>query len=167
MQVNLEDIMIRNTLEPGDLGYVIYLHGSLYGQEHGYGIQFESYVAQGLCEFYSRYDPARDKVWICEHGRKIVAFLLLMHREGGAAQLRYFLVLPQYRGIGLGKRLMVLFMESLAERGYQSAYLWTTDELAAAASLYTRHGFTLTEEKVSAGFGKSLRERRYDLSCIR
>ena len=167
MRLNLEDITIRNTLEPGDLGYVIYLHGSLYGREYGYGIQFESYVAQGLCEFYSRYDPGKDRVWICQHGQRIVAFLLLMHREGGSAQLRYFLVQPEYRGLGLGTHLMELFMECLAERGYRSAYLWTTHELAAAASLYTRHGFTLTEEKESVGFGKPLREQRYDLSFIR
>ena len=47
---------------------------------------------------------------------------------------------------------------------YCSAYLWTVDELPAAASLYRRNGFKLTEEKPSAAFfGKPLREQRYDL----
>ncbi|MGH9966315.1 MAG: GNAT family N-acetyltransferase [Pyrinomonadaceae bacterium] len=94
---------------------------------------------------------------------KIIGFLLLMHRENNAAQLRYFLIDSQYRGIGLGKRLMDLYMEFLHRCEYRSSYLWTTHELTAAASLYKKYGFKLTEEKESSVFGKPLREQRYDL----
>ena len=59
---------------------------------------------------------------------------------------------------------MTLFVDFLKTCGYRSAYLWTTDELTTAARLYTRCGFTLTEEKESMAFGKSLTERRYDLA---
>jgi ribosomal protein S18 acetylase RimI-like enzyme len=163
MKVALEDIVIRNKLVPGDLGYVIYLHGSLYGREYGYGIQFETYVALGMHEFYKGYDPEKDRVWICEHTGRIIGFLLLMHRENNSAQLRYFLIRPEYRGIGLGKHLMQLFMDFFGERNYQTAFLWTTNELIVAASLYTRHGFVITAERQSTTFGKPLREQRYDL----
>lgn len=162
--IRIEDISIRNELVPGDLGSVIHLHGLLYGKEHGFGVVFETYVAQGICEFYHGYDPALDRVWICEHGGRAVGMLFLMHRDGGAAQLRYFLIRPEYRGIGLGKLLMERFMETLRGRGYRSAYLWTVQELAAAASLYRRHGFRLTEEKPSTAFGRPLIEHRYDLT---
>lgn len=163
MNVQLEDITIRNTLRPGDLGYVVYLHGLLYGKEYGYGITFEMYVALGLHEFYARYDPAKDRVWLCEHEKKIIGFLLLMDRGDDCAQLRYFLVSPEYRGVGLGAHLMQLFMRCLVERNFHSAYLWTTHELGTAAALYERHGFELSEEKPSTTFGKPLREQRYDL----
>ena len=166
-KTTLEDIRIRNDLRPGDLGYVIHLHGRLYGAEYGYGVAFEMYVADGLHEFYENYHRQKDRVWICEHHDQMVGFLLLMHRENNAAQLRYFLIEPEYRGIGLGKKLMDLYMEFFRSRGYQSSYLWTTHELDAAASLYKRHGFTLTEEKESTAFGKSLREQRYDLHLSR
>ncbi|MDH7460077.1 GNAT family N-acetyltransferase [Chitinophagaceae bacterium 26-R-25] len=159
----LDDITIRTDLKPGDLGYVIYRHGELYHSEYNYGISFETYVGAGLYEFYSNYDPALDRVWICEHQNKIVGFVLLMHRENNAAQLRYFLIEPEYRGIGLGKKLMELYIDFLKEKGYQSSYLWTTNELYSAASLYKRHGFELTEEKPSTAFGKPLIEQRYDL----
>jgi N-acetylglutamate synthase-like GNAT family acetyltransferase len=160
--VSLDDISIRTELKSGDIGYVIYLHGRLYAQEYGYGVQFENYVAKGLCEFYEKYGPEKSRFWVCEHNNCIIGSLLLMDR-GKAAQLRYFLIEPAYRGIGLGTRLLNLYMDFLRERDYQESYLWTTHELSTAAALYKRLGFQLTEEKESTVFGKPLREQRYDL----
>ena len=160
--ISLNDISIRTTLRPGDIGYVTYLHGALYAKEYSYGIQFESYVARGLCEFHERYNPERNRVWVCEHNDRMIGFLLLMDR-GDAAQLRYFLIEPEYRGIGLGSKLLNLYMDFLRGCGYRASYLWTTHELSPAASLYKKIGFQLTEEKESTVFGKSLREQRYDL----
>jgi peptidyl-dipeptidase Dcp len=162
--VTLSEIRIRNDLRPGDLGYVVHRHGVLYAAEYGYGLAFEAYVAAGLQEFHDRYDPSRDRVWVCEDQGRIVGFLLLMHRDSDAAQLRYFLIEPECRGIGLGKKLMGLYMDFLRACGYRSSYLWTTHELAAAASLYTRHGFRLAEERPSTAFGKALREQRYEVT---
>jgi peptidyl-dipeptidase Dcp len=160
--MNLNDITIRTDLRSGDLGYVVYRHGVLYSQEYGYGLSFEMYVAEGIAEFYRNYDPKLDGVWVCEHGEAIVGFLLLMHRDCSVAQLRYFYLEPEYRGAGLGKKLMGLYMEFLVSRNYRTSYLWTTNELDAAASLYMRHGFELTMEKESKSFGKPLLEQRYD-----
>ncbi|MBT1711170.1 GNAT family N-acetyltransferase [Fulvivirgaceae bacterium PWU5] len=164
MKINLEEIAIRIHFRPTDLGYVIYLHGKLYREEYGYGEAFEAYVSDGLFEFYKNYDPRVDRVWICEHQGRIVGFLLLMHRAHKTAQLRYFLLDREYRGIGLGRKLMDLYMSFLQEVGYSAAYLWTTDDLPAAAHLYMSYGFTLTEEKESMSFGIPLKERRYDLT---
>jgi N-acetylglutamate synthase-like GNAT family acetyltransferase len=160
--IQLGDINIRTELRPGDIGYVIYLHGYLYKKEYNYGIEFETYVALGLYEFYRQYDPQKDRAWICEHENKIIGFLLLMHR-GETAQLRYFILEPGYRGIGLGNKLMNLYMDYLKDRQYKSSYLWTTDELPASAHLYKKYGFKLTEEKHSNAFGKQVKEQRYDL----
>lgn len=165
-EITLNDISIRTDLRPGDIGYVIYLHANLYHKEYEFGISFEAYVAKGLYEFYEHYDPLRDRVWVCEHQNKIIGFLLLMHRENNTAQLRYFLLEPAYRGIGLGKKMMNLYMDHLRETGYQRSYLWTTNEQGAAALLYKRAGFILTEEKPSEAFGKPLYEQKYELKDI-
>ena len=61
--VSLNDISIRTDLRPGDIGYVTYMHGALYCREYNYGLQFESYVAKGLCEFYEKYSPERNRIW--------------------------------------------------------------------------------------------------------
>lgn len=160
--LRLDDIRIRTELKPGDMGYVTFMHGVLYKKEYGYGIQFENYVALGLSEFYQQYDSTTNRVWICEHDERMIGFMLLMNR-GKAAQLRYFIIEPDYRGIGLGKKLMELYMQFLNSCGYESSYLWTTHELPTAASLYLRHGFRLTDEKPSSAFGKHVTEHRYDL----
>jgi len=160
--ISLEDISIRTELRPGDIGYVTYMHGALYHKEYGYSLQFESYVAKGLCEFFEKYNPERNCIWACEHNNSMIGFLLLMDR-GQAAQLRYFLIDPEYRGIGLGSKLMKLYMDFLYECDYKESYLWTTHELDTAAFLYKRLGFNLTEQKESTAFGKPLTEQRYDL----
>jgi len=54
----MENIRIRTQLKPGDLGYVIYRHGKLYGEEYNYGISFETYVGAGMYEFYKNYDQS-------------------------------------------------------------------------------------------------------------
>ena len=162
---SLSDISIRTVLQPGDIGYVVYMHGAIYGREYNYGIQFETYVAKGLCEFYETFDPQRSRVWVCEHNNKMIGFLLLMDRKE-AAQLRYFLIEPDYRGIGLGSKLLNIYLDFLRECGYKESYLWTTHELTTAASLYKRFGFQLTQEKESTSFGKTLREQRYDLVLL-
>lgn len=160
--ISLNDISIRTELKSGDLGYVTYMHGNLYSREYHYGLQFESYVAKGLCEFYEKYNPERNRIWACEYHDRVIGFLLLMDRST-AAQLRYFLIEPDFRGIGLGRKLLNLYLDFLHQCGYSASYLWTTHELSTAASLYKHVGFQLTEEKESTAFGKSLTEQRYDL----
>lgn len=160
--ITLADISLRSELLPGDLGYIAYLHGDLYAKECGYGLNFEAYVLDGLGELAHEYHAEKDRIWMCEHNSRIVGVLVAQHR-GSAIQLRYFIFLPEYRGIGLGKKLMTEFIAFMKLRGVTDAYLWTTDEQHAAISLYTRWGFKLTEEKPSRAFGKPLTERRYDL----
>ena len=162
-KITVDDITVRTELQPGDLGWIIHRHGALYKKEYGYGIEFENYVAAGLVEFYEHYDPSRDRVWICGHNDTAIASLLLVHRPDNASQLRYFLIEPEYRNIGLGKKLMDLYLEFHSACGYTSCYLWTTHEQEAATALYKKFGFSLSEEKPSAAFGKRLIEQRYDL----
>lgn len=163
--IALSDIRIRNTLLPGDLGYIAYLHGDLYAKECGYGINFEVYVLDGLKDFAKEYHPEKDRLWICEHNNKIIGCLVAQHRLE-QVQFRYFIFLPEYRGIGLGKYLMQQFIAFMEEKGINSAYLWTTEEQHAAMALYTRFGFQLTEETTSDSFNKPIREYRYDLKLV-
>jgi ribosomal protein S18 acetylase RimI-like enzyme len=158
--IRLEDIAIRTDPHARDMGRVIQLHGSLYQQEYGYGLAFESYVSAGLYEFLQHYDPDRSRLWLCEHAGSLVGCLCLMDR-GESAQLRFFLIHPRCRGLGLGRLLLDECFAFMQARGYRSAYLWTTHELTAAAHLYADYGFQIAEEKASTSFGKTVVEQKY------
>ncbi len=160
--IQLAEITIRTELRPGDIGFVTYLHGDVYKKEYDYGITFECYVAAGLNEFVQQYNPSSNRIWMGEHNGNRIGFMLLMNR-GEAAQLRYFLIHPDYRGIGLGNKFMLLYLEFLKECKYTSSYLWTTHELDTAAHLYKKYGFVLTEGRESDDFGKRVIQNRYDL----
>ena len=160
--LSLDSIHIRTELRPGDIGYITYLHVKHYKEEYNYGTAFELRVASGLIEFCELYNPANNRIWICEHENKIIGSLLLLNR-GETAQLRFFFISPGYRSVGLGTKLMDLYMEFFHQCGYASSYLWTTHELHAAANLYKKYGFRLVEEKPSVAFGKPVTEQRYVL----
>lgn len=160
--IKLEDINIRTVLRAGDIGYITYLHGEFYDKEYGFGVEFEAYVAETLAEFVRQFDTKKDRVWICEYDQKIIGFLSLFGR-GESAQLRYFILLPEFRGMGLGKKLMSLFVESMKECQFNSAYLLTTERLKVAVKLYEKFGFTLKEERKSIGFSVPETELRYEL----
>ncbi|KIA94122.1 GCN5 family acetyltransferase [Pedobacter kyungheensis] len=161
-QIKLSDIQIRNHLAPGDLGYLAYIHGDLYAKECNYGLKFEAYVLEGLKEFALAYDPEKDKIWICEHQEKMIGCLVAQHRKE-QLQFRYFILQPEYRGIGLGKLLMQEFIDFMHSRNVKHAYLWTTADQDTATALYERFGFKLTAENPSDHFGKAILERRFDL----
>lgn len=156
-----EDISIRTDFRQGDISAILSLHSEIYGKEYGYNMNFEAVVAKSLHEFYELYKPDRSRVWLCEHDGRIVGSVALLDR-GEAAQLRYFVLLPEYRGLGLGNRLMTLYMNFMREVGYTSSYLLTTDDLSEAAHLYKKFGFELVSSTESDAYGDRLHRQRYE-----
>lgn len=99
-KLSLNDIHIRTDLQVGDLPFVIQSHSDLYQREYNYGKTFDYYVIKGVSEFFEAYTLEKSRVWVCEHKGKRIGFLSLMER-GAAAQLRFFFMNENYRGIGL------------------------------------------------------------------
>ena len=154
---------VRNEFRPGDVGEIIKFHGLVYSREYGYDLTFEAYVAEGLVEFVKSFKPGKDRVWLVEDCGKIAGCIAVFGRSSDDAQLRWFLVHPDYRGKGLGKKLLSEAIEFCRRCGYRHIYLWTTSELYVARKLYTMFGFVKTEEKSHRVWGKELVEERYDL----
>jgi len=154
---------IRHYLKPGDIGYLIYLHGVLYARECGYDQTFEAYVANGLAEFVQSFNPYEDRIWVVEIDDQIVGSIAIGGASRLEAQLRWFLVHPDHRRLGLGRQLMKEALLFCKEHKYKTIFLWTTSELSAARHLYTSVGFRKTEEKTHKIWGKEVTEERYDL----
>lgn len=160
-----QPVTIRHDLRPGDLGRVTAQHGVLYAAEYSFDHTFEAYVAETLGEFGRTARPGRDRLWLAERDGRLAGSIGIVGREGGAAQLRWFLVAPEARGRGLGRRLVEEALAFCRAAGYRSVFLWTVNPLTAAARQYTAAGFRPTEEKdLQAMWGTTLAEQRYDLS---
>jgi GNAT superfamily N-acetyltransferase len=154
---------IRHELKPGDIGYLTYLHGILYAKEYKYDQTFEAYVAHGLVEFVKSFNPYRDRIWLAEAEGRIIGSVAIVRSTKLEAQLRWYLVHPDYRGRGLGKILIREALDFCKDRKYNSVFLWTTSELTAAAHLYTEAGFKKKEVKSHNVWGKFLAEEKYEL----
>ncbi len=156
-------IRIRTELKPGDIGTIIYLHGTLYAKEHGWDYTFDGYVAEAMAKFVLSYNPARERLWVAEKDRQIVGSIAIVGCSASEAQLRWFLVHPDCRGLGLGHRLLDEALQFCRECGYQSVFLWTVSILKAATHLYQLAGFRKTEEKTHPIWGQMITEERYEL----
>ena len=163
MNEGSQQISIRHTLKPGDVGYITYLHGILYAKEYNLSPEFEGYVAAGLGKFAESFDARRDRIWIAEVDEKIVGSIAIVGHSAAVAQLRWFLIHPQARGRGLGRRLINEALEFCRQCHYQSVFLQTLNNLDAAIHLYTSSGFTKTEEQTHFIWGHNRTEERYDL----
>jgi GNAT superfamily N-acetyltransferase len=149
--------------QPGDLGRVLYLHGLVYAEEHGFDFTFEEYVAAGLAEFARSYSPERDRLWVVEADGQAVGSIAIFGRSPLEAQLRWFLVHPAYRGRGLGRSLLSEALDFCRACGYRTVYLWTLGHLDAARHLYESAGFRKTDEKTHFLWGRMVTEERYEL----
>ena len=86
-------VSIRHELMPGDIGYLVYLHGTLYSKEYGWDHTFEAYVAGPLSEFAVSRDD-RERIWIVERKGVIAGSIAIVGSSTDTAQLRWFLLHP-------------------------------------------------------------------------
>lgn len=144
--VRLEDIVIRHAIKQGDAGYLTYMHGWIYAQEYNYSTVLEGYVAQSFYEFLANYDPRKDRLWIAEYAGEIVGSIGIVG-HGDRAQLRWFLLHPGYRGIGLGKYMLNDSIEFWRRKGFKKVYPCTNSDLETAINMYKKAGFVKVAEK--------------------
>lgn len=159
----MTEITLRTDLRPGDLGAIVSLHGILYAREYGFDATFEAYVAGPLADFVKNRSP-RERLWIAERDGRIVGCIAIVAASPTVAQLRWYLVDPSTRGMGLGKRLLDEAIAFCAESGYESIILWTVGALTTAAHLYRNAGFVKVEEIPGKQWGVDVIEERYQLT---
>ena len=162
--IHFRSMNIRTNIKPGDIGYITYLHGTLYAAEYGLDHTFEGYVAAGIGEFAQKYDANKDYFAVAELDGRIVGAIAIVDQPDRTAQLRWFLVHPDARGRGLGKRLLRDAVDFCRQRNYKGVFLWTISELTTAAHLYRDAGFELTEQNTHEIWGAVRTEERYELS---
>lgn len=154
---------LRHDLVAGDLGRIVAFHGIIYAQEYGFDQTFEAYVAAGLAEFAcARAEGSR--LWLAERDGTIAGCIAIVGINERESQLRWYLVDPATRGLGLGRKLLHQAIDFCRARGYESIFLWTVSALTAASRLYRSVGFEKVEEKPGKPWGVEVVEEKYFLS---
>lgn len=144
--------------QPGDYGWIVSMHGELYAREYGFDVVFEGMVAEIAGAFARTHDPARERCWIAElNGERVGSVMVVQHPErADVAKLRLLIVLPQARGLGIGKRLVQECAAFAKAAGYRRISLWTNSILLPARALYVADGYTLVHSEPHRLFGEGL-----------
>ena len=150
--------------EPGDMGWIVHMHGRLYAEEYGWDERFEALVAQICSDFINRYNPDRERCWIAEMDGQIVGSVMVVQESDEAAKLRLLLVDPRARGLGLGKRLVDECIRFARRKGYRKLVLWTNHVLVQARNIYQKAGFVLVRQEPHRSFGPELIGETWELS---
>lgn len=158
----INPITIRNFVMD-DIDYVISRHRVLYEKEYGLTSIFGDYVEKSVHHFSQHYDNKKECMLIPEINRHPVGSIVIAKADDETAQLRYFLLEPETRGKGLGKRLVTMAVDFCREKGYKHVFLETICSLKAARHIYKNKGFRMTQSHKNETWGKDVLEERWDL----
>lgn len=158
-----QEIRIRSNLQHGDVGKLIHLHGWIYAEECGYNHIFEGYVCQTFADFFKNYKPDVDRFWFAENGDEMVGAIAILGHSERAAQLRWFILHPEHRGGGIGKRMLEEALEYSKKQGFQRVFLETTSDQKTAIAMYTKAGFKKIREHAQRAWGIEHIEETYEL----
>jgi DNA-binding MarR family transcriptional regulator/GNAT superfamily N-acetyltransferase len=149
---------------PGDMGWIIHRHGSLYAEEYGWDETFEALVAEIAAKFIRSFDPKRERCWIAEREEEIVGSVFLVQKSSTVGQLRLMYVEPKARGLGIGSRLAEECLRFARQVGYRKVVLWTNSILLAARHIYEKAGFRLIHSEPHRNFGHDLVGETWELT---
>ncbi|MGR3804733.1 GNAT family N-acetyltransferase [Marinibacterium profundimaris] len=158
------DAPVIREFRAGDAPWLVERHQTLYARDEGFDDSFGPLVAAILDAFIAGHDPACERGWIAEAGDRRLGSIFCVRLDDRTAKLRLFLLEPEARGQGLGKRLLATCMGFARGAGYGGMQLWTHESHRAACALYRATGWELTESKPVTSFGVQLVEQSWRIS---
>lgn len=104
-------------------------------------------------DMYGNYRDKRSCFYVIENQGRLVGCGGIAQLQGGdpdTCELRKMYFLPEARGIGLGRRLLLQLMDDARSLDYQKCYLETLDRMWGANELYRKNGFQLLSGALGA-----------------
>lgn len=154
----------------GAIGRITELHATYYSQYWQLGLAFEAEVATELSAFLLRFNPKRDGFWLAVVNQTIVGSIAIDACDNQsednsdiAVRLRWFIVAPNYQGLGIGQLLMRQAIDFCHQTAVSQVYLWTFAGLTAARQLYDRYGFVLETEHLDNDWGSPVLHQKFVL----
>ncbi len=158
------NIKIRPYCEQ-DITYVIDRQLSLYESERQFTTEiWKNYLTQGVLSLVDKFAPAKDCMFILECNDSPSGCIAITHAEENIAQLRYFFLEPELRGLGAGTTLLNAALGFCREKNYSRVFLWTVSAQESARILYKKAGFTITETSKNESWGNPVLEEKWVLA---
>ncbi len=158
----MTDLTLRK-YAPTDRDWLVERHQTLYTRAEGFDDTFGPLVQSILVDFEARHDPARECGWIAMRGQTRLGSIFCVRLTDTTAKLRLFLLVPEARGMGLGKTMLRTCMGFARDAGYAEMSLWTHESHRAAGALYRAHGWTLDSSTPVHSFGQDLVEQMWSI----
>lgn len=133
-----QDFLIR-AWEPSDRISAFNLIGSVLAE---YGLTQEPEGAdRDVLEVESFYQNG--EFWVIERQDKLVGTgaYYPISRGQNAVEIRKMYLLPEVRGVGLGKFLLTQLESAIAKKGFDQIWIETASVLKEAVQLYERNGY--------------------------
>ncbi len=144
--VTAAGIRLRSDWHTGDADLIVDLHRRGYaGEGDTFAGHFPDYVARTVAEAGLGQSGNASRVWFTERGQEALGCAAMIDR-GNRGQLRWVVLVPEARGLGLGKALFAAAMDHAAAQGWPEVFLETTGGLDASMQLYLANGFTVTSD---------------------
>lgn len=158
-----KNIKIR-PYEERDISYVIDRQLSLYESERQFTTEiWKKYLTQGVISLIENFNSDKDCMLILECDGNASGCIAITHTEESVAQLRYFFLEPELRGLGAGKNLLDTALNFCREKKYSHVFLWTVSAQESARKLYKNAGFNITETSKNESWGSLVLEEKWDL----
>lgn len=110
----------------------------------GFSLCFQGFEEE-LNSLPGKYAAPMGGCWLAWKDDKAVGCVALRPFEGDIAEVKRLYVLPQYKGEGIGRKLMQRVIDEARIRNYHSLYLDTLTRLEPALQLYQSLGFVETQ----------------------
>lgn len=122
------------------------------GAEYGaIGDGFGPSDAEVLCMSQHYTDALKSRYLIAKVGEKVVGGcgIAPFNASDAICELKKLFLLPESRGLGLGRKLAQQCIEYAKSQGFESCYLDTLDNMQSAIVLYESLGFTHLQEPLA------------------
>jgi N-acetylglutamate synthase-like GNAT family acetyltransferase len=161
----MDEVYISNYV-PGAIGRIAELHGNYYNKYWSFGLFFEAKVATELSKLLTDNNSSLNGFWVASVKNKIIGSIAIAgdQKKKNEARLRFFIISPDYQGLGVGNLLMEKAISFCKDSGFKEVYLTTFAGLDAAKHLYEKWGFKLIEEKEDTTWGVVVKEQLFILT---
>jgi putative acetyltransferase len=106
----------------------------------GFSLDFQDFESE-LKGFPGHYSPPSGELLLATKDGRGAGVVGLRRFEEGTCEMKRLFVRPEFRGLGLGRRLAAAIVADARQKGYRAMLLDTVPSMTTAIALYRSLGF--------------------------